>query len=354
MFYFILIICLANLGSGETGDCNQCRLLSDSFNNWLQKTARGKYEGGDTAWEEAKLKSYARSEMRFVEIQEGLCSEVKKQKDRCYALAEEAEHLLEQWWVHEDPNSQDLFSWLCISTLQYCCPKNHYGPSCTVCPVDKNGRICGEKGLCNGEGTRKGNGSCICKKGFEGQFCEICAENYYITPEEDCKPCHKACNNCRGEGAAACVMCKTGWELEFGACKDVDECLKDSSCKVNEYCVNLEGSYSCKACNVTCKTCSGKGPTNCTSCEVDQILMNGMCLDEALQHQYLLSTMKRMALYAILLISLFFICQRMQLLLPLVVLLMSILIYNCEYDNTVNIFSVYNIIIKDLLKISQG
>ncbi|KPJ08534.1 Cysteine-rich with EGF-like domain protein 2 [Papilio machaon] len=291
-----------NLGRGEIDDCNRCKVLSDSFKNWLQKTARGKYEGGDTAWEEAKLKSYSRSEMRLVEIQEGLCSEVKKHKDRCYGLAEEVEHLLEQWWVHEDPNSQDLFTWLCVSTLQYCCPQNHYGPLCTACPVDENNKICGEKGSCDGDGTRKGNGSCICNRGFAGEFCENCAENYYSTPEADCKPCHKACNNCKGEGAAACVICQTGWELEVDVCTDVNECLKENLCKVNEYCINWEGSYSCKTCDVTCKTCSGKGITNCTSCEVDEILVNGMCLDETLKHQYLLSTMKRLALYALLLL----------------------------------------------------
>ena len=42
----------------------------------MEDTARGKFEGGDTAWEEEKMKSYKNSEIRLVEIQEKLCNEV--------------------------------------------------------------------------------------------------------------------------------------------------------------------------------------------------------------------------------------------------------------------------------------
>ena len=39
----------------------------------IERTARGRFEGGDTAWEEKKQGSYARSEVRLTEIQEDLC-----------------------------------------------------------------------------------------------------------------------------------------------------------------------------------------------------------------------------------------------------------------------------------------
>ena len=44
----------------------------------MARTARGKFEGGDADWEEKKLRSYSNSEVRLVEIQEKLCTDVKK------------------------------------------------------------------------------------------------------------------------------------------------------------------------------------------------------------------------------------------------------------------------------------
>jgi len=48
----------------------------------MERTARGKFEGGDAAWEEERLGSYSHSEVRLVEIQEKLCSSVDRGKDQ--------------------------------------------------------------------------------------------------------------------------------------------------------------------------------------------------------------------------------------------------------------------------------
>jgi hypothetical protein len=48
----------------------------------MERTARGKFEGGDAAWEEERLGSYSHSEVRLVEIQEKLCSSVERGKDQ--------------------------------------------------------------------------------------------------------------------------------------------------------------------------------------------------------------------------------------------------------------------------------
>jgi hypothetical protein len=48
----------------------------------MVRTARGKFEGGDAAWEEERLGSYSHSEVRLVEIQEKLCSIVERGKDQ--------------------------------------------------------------------------------------------------------------------------------------------------------------------------------------------------------------------------------------------------------------------------------
>lgn len=45
-----------------------------------------------------------------------------------------------------------------------------------------------------------------------------------------------------------CRLCSKGWHLEpkRGGCIDIDECADPiQPCKVNQFCVNNEGSYSC-------------------------------------------------------------------------------------------------------------
>ncbi|KAF9421146.1 hypothetical protein HW555_002858 [Spodoptera exigua] len=258
-------------GDQKLSECRRCKVLTESFNHWLDKTSRGKYEGGDAAWEEAKLKSYARSEVRLVEIQEGLCSELKIHQDACYAVAEESEQVLEKWWFDVNSVSLDLYTWLCIETLQQCCPSNHYGIDCSPCPQDKYNKICAGHGKCDGAGTRKGNGTCICRKGYKGVICDECATGFYQTSDSLCKACHKACNGCNGDGAASCEACNEGWELQSGMCLDVNECAS-SVCEHHQYCTNIEGSYKCFDCDTSCNTCAGEGSSNCTACEPSKVL----------------------------------------------------------------------------------
>ena len=59
--------------------CSACSSLVKSFENGFEKTSRGKFEGGDAAWEEKNQgKGYATSEVRFVEIQESLCRDLPR------------------------------------------------------------------------------------------------------------------------------------------------------------------------------------------------------------------------------------------------------------------------------------
>lgn len=48
----------------------------------MDRTARNKFDGGDTAWEEENMGSYRNSEVRLVEIQEKLCVELEKGEDQ--------------------------------------------------------------------------------------------------------------------------------------------------------------------------------------------------------------------------------------------------------------------------------
>lgn len=316
------------LKTKNLSECQRCKVLTDSFNYWLDKTSRGKYEGGDAAWEESKLKSYSRSEIRLVEIQEGLCSELKKHQDYCYSLAEDAESVLEKWWFLDNPQSVDLYTWLCIENLQYCCPKNHYGDSCSPCPLSNN-QLCGGHGRCDGEGTRKGNGTCLCQKGYTGKLCELCDSNFYNT-KSACEPCHKACDECSGEGDNACKKCKTGWEMISGVCTDINECLDPSVCQIGQYCVNGEGTFACRMCDMSCKTCIGEGQSNCTTCEPNSVLWSGNCIDDKQKSDILRNTLRRAALYSGLLLIAFFVFRYSKSLASLTILIIALYMYISE------------------------
>ncbi|XP_013197396.1 cysteine-rich with EGF-like domain protein 2 [Amyelois transitella] len=343
--FYLLFICdivlskklLHKFNAQKLNECNRCKILSDSFNFWIEKTSRGKYEGGDVAWEEAKLKTYARSEIRLVEVQEGLCSELKSHQDDCYVLAEEAEQVLEKWWFDDGPKSADLYSWLCIDTLQYCCPKNHYGESCLPCPNGKNNEVCSGHGSCNE--SRKGDGKCKCKKGYDGTSCDVCAKNFYLN-KDICQPCHKACNGCSGDGANMCNECKLGWSLELGECVDIDECVDTTICKPDEYCSNNEGSYVCYPCDKSCKTCLGGGVSNCTSCVSDHVLWSGFCMDDKLKSDLFRNTLKKLALYCGLLVIAFFIFRNTKTLASVVILIISIFIFISEKSSDINTVDV--------------
>lgn len=71
----------------------------------IEKTERGKHDGGDAAWEEQRLGSYKRSEIRLVEIQESLCKDLLLGEDQCHALAETSEALIEEWWFKKQDDT---------------------------------------------------------------------------------------------------------------------------------------------------------------------------------------------------------------------------------------------------------
>lgn len=322
-------------GTSKLSTCRRCKILTDSFKHWLDKTSRGKFEGGDAAWEEAKLKSYSRSEIRLTEIQEGLCSEVKIHQDACYAIAEEAEQILEKWWFNQDPGSEDLYTWLCIESLKDCCPSKHYGSECAPCPMDKSNKVCGGHGRCNGAGTRQGNGTCICKKGYTGEMCEDCEKNFYQTSTGACDKCDKSCNGCIGGDAASCESCNSGWQLQSGVCVDVNEC-ETSVCTASQYCINTEGSYSCQECESSCQTCSGEGPSNCTSCDPDTVLWFGMCVSSEQKQKNVIETYKRIAQYVGLLTIVMYMAQKSRFVASIVALIIAIVIFYLEKTNLRN------------------
>ena len=120
----------------------------------MEKTARGKYDGGDTHWEEANLGKYASSEVRLTEIQELLCHDLPLGIHQCLELASEHDGLIEEWWFLPAESRPTLEEFLCIDKLKVCCPPHHFGPDCLKCPGDSE-KPCSGHGKCKvGSGTQ--------------------------------------------------------------------------------------------------------------------------------------------------------------------------------------------------------
>lgn len=214
----------------------------------MDKTARGKHESGDTAWEEQNLNVYAKSEVRFTDAGELVCQDVTKSQEQCYTFFEEIEEDLMVWFTKLQDDHPNLYDYLCVGMRKVCCPINTYGPDCLPCS-DCNGN-----GACKGNGTRKGSGKCTCHAGYTGEYCTDCALDYFESFRDEskllCSKCHNACEKktgCTGAGQKGCRVCKKGWVMEpEQGCVDIDECASGTDkCTTNEFCVNSEGSHEC-------------------------------------------------------------------------------------------------------------
>ncbi|KAK7790615.1 hypothetical protein R5R35_005600 [Gryllus longicercus] len=232
--------------------CDVCKVFVNSFKKGIERTSRGNFAGGDTAWEEEKLGSYYRSEVRLVEIQEKLCLDVQEGESQCHTLAENSEYHVEHWWFKKQDEEPDLEKFLCITALKLCCEPGQYGSECDPCPGYPD-NICGGKGNCKGSGTRDGSGQCVCNTGYAGKLCDRCAVNYFNTSDKDdkisCSPCHKSCQSgCTDGSPKGCKDCKPGWQMEPSVgCVDINECKTSKNvCQSNEVCINNEGSFICR------------------------------------------------------------------------------------------------------------
>lgn len=297
VFLIVTIICVNSQSSPDPKKtdtknfkfppCQSCKILVKSFEAGVERTSRGKLEGGDTDWEEKNKLSYARSEIRLVEIMEKICSEVDKGQNQCHSLFEENESLLEEYWKNQDTN-KDLNQYLCVDNLKVCCPELHYGPGCKPCAGFPD-NVCSNSGKCKGAGTRKGNGQCSCNIGYEGEQCNTCASSYFVSYKDDtkllCSPCHHACKHtCIQAGPKGCLHCKDGWTHDqTNGCTDINECLAMHTCQTNQFCVNNEGSYTCLACDKACLRCDGDGPDMCLECADGYIRRNNVCEDSRKQ-----------------------------------------------------------------------
>ncbi|XP_056280858.1 cysteine-rich with EGF-like domain protein 2 [Pseudoliparis swirei] len=261
--------------------CNTCQQVTDNFNKGFERTANQNFGGGNTAWEERTLAKYETSEIRLMEILEGVCD---SSSFECNRMLEEHEDHFETWWFKRKTKHPDLHKWFCIDAIRTCCPNGTFGPDCKAC-VGGSEWPCHGNGQCDGNGTRGGDGKCSCDAAYEGDSCLDCIGGYFNEVRNDtfslCTACHTSCKTCTGATSQDCDECKDGWEDDDQeACVDVNECSAEASpCGEEQYCVNTDGSYSCAACDSVCSGCTGAGADKCRACAGGYEDAEGTCTD---------------------------------------------------------------------------
>lgn len=204
-------------GGPASDPCATCRKISDNFVAGYKKTAASNFGGGNTDWEEKRLKGYAKSETRLIEIMESACSTSESQ---CSTFLEKYEDPIEEWYQEATPAAiGDFHNWLCIETAKVCCPDGTFGKNCRRCQHGDHGLVCSGHGYCNGDGTRSGNGRCECHTSYNGTNCSNCEHGYTKSIDS---------NN-------------------DVVCTDIDECTTNillSPCLLYK-CNNTQGAYEC-------------------------------------------------------------------------------------------------------------
>nr|XP_009861920.1 cysteine-rich with EGF-like domain protein 2-A isoform X4 [Ciona intestinalis] len=252
-YTFLAITLLFSFTNAAT-DCEVCEKLAVAFMKGLENTEGKNFEGGDVDWEEKNLK-YKTSETRLIEILEKVC---EKSDFKCNKLLEEQEEAIETWYKKFRENEdKPLRTYLCITTVNACCPENKFGDKCEgECPKGNSDEICFGRGKCEGAGDREGSGKCVCDSEYTGDVCDKCADHHFEIHSNDtyilCKSCHPSCDTCTGENATECIACRDGFKEEevdgVKRCVDINECVEQQNlCGDGEYCANTAGSYKCEA-----------------------------------------------------------------------------------------------------------
>eukprot|EP01134_Creolimax_fragrantissima_P000912 CFRG0912T1 len=206
-----LLVNFCSVNVAEPVDrCKACSKVTAGIQKGMDRTAEKGWTGGDTSWHEERNLRYDTSETRLIEVVEHACD---AKDHNCHYFMAEYEHKVEEWFF--DGATVNLFFKLCITEARVCCPPAKFGPKCQECPKDdKNNKVCGGHGTCEGAGSRIGTGKCKCDTAYKGKLCDKCAKGHYRDDSDNCR--------------------------------DFDECEHSISiCKQNEVCRNTPGSFEC-------------------------------------------------------------------------------------------------------------
>ncbi|XP_045713824.1 extracellular matrix organizing protein FRAS1 isoform X5 [Phyllostomus hastatus] len=110
-----------------------------------------------------------------------------------------------------------------------------------------------------------------------GDHCVPDCPSGYYAEEGACKKCHPSCRTCQGRGPFSCSSCDTDLILShFGTCS--------TTCFPGHY---LDDNHACQSCSTHCRSCDS--PASCTSCQdPNKVLLSGKCQLESCAPQYYL------------------------------------------------------------------
>ena len=131
------------------------------------------------------------------------------------------------------------------------------------CPSGPGG-VCGGLGRCEGEGTRRGDGECVCDPGYSGHLCQSCADGYYRE-----KSSNDSIRACAGVTHSHCLQTLCGFYAILGHQKST---------------VSLSPRLSSlTACYHSCKKCAGPEDYKCLDCKPGWVLHDNKCVGACLQ-----------------------------------------------------------------------
>lgn len=138
------------------------------------------------------------------------------------------------------------------------CQVGYWGKECYPCLE------CGANGICNGTGTKEGNGLCVCNIGWDGKYCQKCDKNFYGKKCSNCTACGNGyCNDTfYGNGKCICYEpfsgenCNNCINNKFGKkCNNNCTCIngvcnkENGLCKKNSCDINWSGD-KCNECSL--------------------------------------------------------------------------------------------------------
>ncbi|XP_013371586.1 PREDICTED: extracellular matrix protein FRAS1 isoform X1 [Chinchilla lanigera] len=110
-----------------------------------------------------------------------------------------------------------------------------------------------------------------------GDHCVPHCPSGYYTEKGTCKRCHSSCRTCQGRGPFSCSSCNTSLVLTH-----ISTC--STSCFPGHY---LDDNRACQTCGTHCRSCASHA--SCTSCrDPNKVLLFGECQYESCAPQYYL------------------------------------------------------------------
>ena len=136
--------------------------------------------------------------------------------------------------------------------------------------------------------------SCEVGYGFDNNAptsCALCDAGEFSDGTVACADCDPSCNECSAAGNDKCNACAEKYYMSADGGDGKLTCTKCSAtmpncdtCAAINSCTTCKDGYfgnetpTCQACDISCKTCSAAGDTNCTTCAPDLVLQDNSCI----------------------------------------------------------------------------